>query len=83
MPTGLLMTVTVLISDMKQEHKRKVVVLYPKAMLRRVLTGNQIIYAQIFRFYRNKPKTASLPNSLLLTHFCLGMIRSAHLSPFS
>lgn len=45
MPTGLLMTVTVLISNMKQEHKGKVVVVYPKAMLRRVLTGNQMIHA--------------------------------------
>lgn len=83
MPTGLLMTVMALISDMKQERKRKVVVLNPKAMLRRVLTGNQMRHAQIFKFYSNRSKTASFPNMLLLTHSCLVMIKSAHFSPFS
>lgn len=44
MLTGLLMTVTMLISNMKQEQEGNVVVLYPKAMLRRVLTGNQMLH---------------------------------------
>lgn len=83
MLTGLLMTVTMLISNMKQEHKGNVVVLYPKAMLRRVLTGNQMLRVQILWFYRNKPKIAFHQNSLLLTHSCLEIERSAYLSPIS
>lgn len=47
MLTGLLMTVTMLISNTKQEHKGNVVVLYPKAMLKRVLTENQMPHVQI------------------------------------
>lgn len=58
MLTGLSMTVTMLISNMKQKHKENVVVLYPKAMLRRVLTGNQMLQPQILQFYRNNPKIA-------------------------
>jgi len=83
MSTGLFMAVTVLISNMKQDHKGKVVVLYRKANTRTVFTGNQMVHAQIFRFYRNKPNTALFPNSLLLTNSWLGIISSVHLSPFS
>lgn len=50
MLTGLLMTVTMLISNMKQKHKGNVVLLYPKAMLRRVLTGNQMLHVQVLCF---------------------------------
>lgn len=67
---------------MKHENKGKVVVLYPKAMLRRVHTRNKTICAQFSDSTGTRLHGFQI-NLFYLTQSYLGMTRSAHLYPFS